>query len=404
MSHGTIIIGAGQASAVTARTLRRLRYKEAITIIGDELHLPYQRPPLSKEFLGTGTTEGLELITREWADQQDVTLRLGTRVTALDAEGLRVQLDDGQWLPADAIVLATGGRPRELPNVSGERVHYLRTRDDADRLREAASATTGGRAIVIGAGFIGSEVASTLKSLGVDVTVLEAAPVPFARQLGETVGEACSRIHARHGVALHTDCMVTGYRELDDHVEVETPERTFEGDFVVVGVGIVPNDELATQAGLETGNGVWVDDHCRTSAPGIYAIGDIANLDHSVFGTRIRAEHFDSANKLASVVAKNIAGKDVAFTAPHWVWSDQYDSNIQFVGHRDGSEELVLRGSPEDPSWSAFYMSGPQMQAAFAMNDGNTIAVAREVIAARAEIDPSILTDTTVELWEVLGE
>jgi 3-phenylpropionate/trans-cinnamate dioxygenase ferredoxin reductase subunit len=404
MSSGNIVIvGAGQASAVATRTLRRRGYEGHITIVGDEPERPYQRPPLSKEYLTAGDDRGLYLLPEDWTAGQDVELRTGVRATQISAADGSVHLEgSSSALPADKILLATGGVPRRLPNAEGDRILYLRTKADADALR--GHFTADARVIVIGAGFIGAEVASSARELGASVTLLEAAPVPLHRVLGETLGAVCARMHRAAGVDLRTDVMVTGVKQDGDVVTVSTSAGDVVGDVVVVGIGIVPNDAVARASGIAVDNGIVVDQYCRTSKENVYAAGDVANHYHPLFDTRMRVEHFDNANKQAAAAANNMLGRETVFDDPHWFWSDQYGMNLQYVGHAHPQDELVIRGVVDDPEWSAFFVQDKRVRAAFAVNSAEDIMVAKELISAKAPIAADVLADPTVDLMELLEQ
>jgi 3-phenylpropionate/trans-cinnamate dioxygenase ferredoxin reductase subunit len=397
-----VLIGGGQASAVATRTLRRRGYDGAITLVGDEPVRPYQRPPLSKEYLTGGDEAGLFLLPESWTEAQDVDVRTGTRAVKISAADGSVLLEDGTSLPADRVLLATGGTPRRLPDTDGERIVYLRSKADADRLRDRLA--PGSRLVVVGAGFIGAEIASSARQLGADVTVLEAARTPLDRVLGPRLGEACGRLHHDAGVDLRVGVQVTGVQEHRDEVVVTTEDGAVSGDVVVIGIGIVPNDAVAVGSGIEVDNGILVDEHCRTSMPNVYAAGDVANHFHPLYGTRMRVEHFDNANKQAAAAANNMIGRATAYADPHWFWSDQFDTNLQFVGRADVTTAPVFRGTPGDESWTAFFTEGDRLTAAFAVNGAEDVMVARELIAAGVVVDPRVLTDPDAALMDLLEQ
>lgn len=397
-----VLIGGGQASAVATRTLRRRGYDGTITLVGDEPVRPYQRPPLSKEYLTTGDPEGLFLLPESWTETQDVTVRTGSRAIKVSAADGSVLLEDGTSIPADRVLLATGGTPRRMPDTEGERIVYLRNKGDADRLREHLGSA--GRLIVVGAGFIGAEIASSARAMGVDVTLLEAARTPLERVLGPRLGATCAEMHLAAGVDLRLGVVVTGVEEHGSEVTVTTTEGSVTGDVVVIGIGIVPNEDVAVGSGIEIGNGILVDEYCRTSMPHVYAAGDVANHHHPLHGVRLRVEHFDNANKQAAVAANNMIGRETVYADPHWFWSDQYGANLQFTGHADVTGEPLLRGTPGDESWSAFFIDGDRLAAAFAVNAAEDVMVARELIAAGATVNPSVLVDPHTSLMDLLEE
>jgi 3-phenylpropionate/trans-cinnamate dioxygenase ferredoxin reductase subunit len=401
-SRRIVIVGAGQASAVATRSLRRRGYDGQITIVGDEAERPYQRPPLSKEYLTAADESGLYLLPEDWTAGQDVEVRTGARATKISAADGSVLLEDGSTIAADQVLLATGGSPRRLPDVHGDRILYLRTKADADAVR--ARLAPGVRLVVIGAGFIGAEVASSARQLGAEVTLLEAAPVPLQRVLGARLGAACARMHTAAGVDLRTDVTVTDVTQRGAEVVVSTSAGQVVGDVVVVGIGITSNDDVARASGLAVDNGILVDEYCRTSMENVYAAGDVANHYHPLFGTRMRVEHFDNANKQAAAAANNMLGRSTVFDDPHWFWSDQYDANLQYVGHADPTDELVVRGSLDDTEWSAFFVHDGVVRAAFAVNRAEDIMVARELISMRLPVVADALTDPSLELTEILED
>ncbi len=401
-ARNLVVVGAGQASAVATRTLRRRGFDGHITIVGDEPERPYQRPPLSKEYLTRADESGLYLLPEDWTDGQDVEVRTGVLATKISAADGAVLLEDGTSIAADQVLLATGGSARRLPDTDGDRILYLRTKADAFALRQQLS--PGVRVIIIGAGFVGAEVASSARELGAEVTLLEAASVPLSRVLGGQLGAACARMHGSAGVDLKVNVLVESVEQHGEEVVVATSAGKLVADVVVVGIGIIPNDAIARASGIKVDNGIVVDEYCRTSMDNVYAAGDVANHYHPLFDTRMRVEHFDNANKQAAAAASNMIGRETVFDDPHWFWSDQYGANLQYVGHADPSDELVIRGSVDEPEWSAFFMRGDTVRATFAVDRAEDIMVARELISARATITADVLADPTADLMELLEQ
>lgn len=399
MTRGFVIVGAGIAGSAAAQELRAQGYDGTLTLIGAEPHPPYERPPLSKEYLRGEQTDPVLTRPLEWYAENEVDLRLDTRVSALDPSGPAVELDGGERLEADAVLLATGGSPRRLPDAPEEGVLYLRTLEDSDRIKKALA---GGRLVIVGAGFIGAEVAASARAKGVDVTMLEMAPVPLQRALGDEVGRIYGQMHRDEGVDLRTEEGVERIETSNGGVVVRTTKGdAIEAEAVVVGVGMVPNAELAEAAGLSVSNGVDVDMSCRTSAPGVFACGDVANHDHPLFG-RIRVEHFDNALKMGSHVAGAMLGKREPFDDPHWFWSDQYDVNLQYAGFATSWDTVVRRGSLEDRDGVAFYLKDRVLLAALGLNRGKDVRRAMKLIAARARPDDTALSDPDVDLRTLL--
>jgi 3-phenylpropionate/trans-cinnamate dioxygenase ferredoxin reductase subunit len=396
------IVGAGQAAAVATRSLRRRGFDGRIVLIGDEPERPYQRPPLSKEYLTGAADAALYLLPESWTETNQVDVRTGVRALKISAADRSVLLDDGSSVPADQVLITTGGRARRMPDAEGDRILYLRTKADADRLRAHLGAGT--RLVVIGAGFVGAEVASTARGLGATVTVLEAGPAPMSRILGPELGAACGRLHTQAGVELRLNSEVRRVEQVGDVVRVTTGTGTIEADLVVVGIGMEPNDEVARDSGIDTGNGILVDEYCRTSLEFVYAAGDVANHHHPLYGTRLRVEHFDNASKQAAVAANNMLGRTSAYADPHWCWSDQFGVNLQYVGHADPQDQLVVRGETHGSRWSAFFVRDGRLRAAFAVDSPEDVMVARELISAQAPVEIALLRDPNADLMDLMEE
>ncbi|MGV0851656.1 NAD(P)/FAD-dependent oxidoreductase [Mycolicibacterium phlei] len=396
-----VTIGAGQTAAVAARNLRRRGFDGRIVLIGDEPYVPYQRPPLSKEFLaGTETEDGLWILPPSWIADNDVEILTGTAVTRLDTTTRTVELDGQAPLRADAVLFATGGSPRTLP-VPGPRpdlVHYLRTLDDSRRL--ATQLAPGRRLAIIGAGFIGLEIASTATAAGVSVTVLEAAAVPLAPVLGPEMGALMTQVHRDHGVDVRTGVSVTAMRTTDTGVQIDLAGGgTVEADAVVIGIGITPNVAVAAAAsGLEVDNGIVVDAVGRTSVPGVFAAGDVARRFSPRAGRHVRVEHFDNASRQGVAVANAMLGRDALSDDPYWFWSDQYGLNTQFVGAAAGRP--VIRGDLAALDFTGFYFDGPVLCGAFSVERGEDISAVREMLGR--EVDPGALCDEDTDLWDLV--
>jgi 3-phenylpropionate/trans-cinnamate dioxygenase ferredoxin reductase component len=400
MTHRTFVtVGAGQAAAVAARTLRRRGFDGRIVLIGDEPNAPYQRPPLSKEFLsGADTLDSLMLLPPAWLDKNDVEIITGAEVMRVDPASRCVDLDGHPSILADAVLFATGGRPRTLP-VPGPRpeaVHYLRTIEDSQRLR--AALTPGKRLVLVGAGFIGLEIASTAIALGVDVTVLEAEAVPLGRIVGPAMGAVVAGLHRDNGVDLRTDAAVSALRTTDGGVVVEFEDvPPLAADLAVVGIGITPNVAVAAASGLRVDDGIVVDAQGRTSISNVYAAGDVARRYSGRAGRHVRVEHFDNANKQGVAVANAMLGRDAVSDEPNWFWSDQYGRNIQLVGTAAG--EVVVRGDPRELDFTAFYLDGGTVCGAFTMDRGEDVMATRELLGRGVE--GAMLADEDTDLWDL---
>lgn len=397
-----VTVGAGQTAAVAARTLRRRGFDGRIVLIGDEPYAPYQRPPLSKEFLaGVDTADSLQLLPADWLIRNDVEIMSGVDVARIDTSTRTVQFADGGTLAADAVLIATGGRPRRMAT-EGPRpdlVHYLRTLDDARRLQETLR--PGCRLILIGAGFIGLEIASTARVLGVDVTVVEAADQPLTPVIGARLGELFTRLHRENGVDVRTGAAVTALRTTDNGVVVELAcGAVVTGDLAVVGIGLLPNDGVAAASGLAVDGGIVVDAQGRTAVDNVYAAGDAARRYSPRAGRHVRVEHFDNANKQGIAVANTMLGRDAVSDQANWCWSDQYARNFQFLGA--ASPHLVIRGDLEALDFTAFYLDGEAICGAFTAERGEDVMVARELLGR--VVDPDMLTDEDTDLWDLVTD
>jgi 3-phenylpropionate/trans-cinnamate dioxygenase ferredoxin reductase subunit len=395
-----VVVGANLAGGRAAQWLRQEGFDGKIILIGAEPDPPYERPPLSKEYLrGDMSRERLFIATSEAYREQQIELRLGVRATSINPSERSVELENGERVGYDKLLLTTGGHVRKV-SVSGselEGIHYLRTVADSERI--AAKLQPGRRLVVIGSGFIGAEVAATARMKGLEVHVLEMAPVPLGRVLGEELGHIYAEIHREHGVQLHTGEAIERF-EGTTRVErvVSSSGRTIDCDFVVVGVGIEPATELAQDAGLEVDNGIVVNEYCETSAPDIYAAGDVASFYHPLLDTRLRVEHWSNAQNQGITAAKNMLGKQKAYDDIPWFWSDQYDLNMQYIGHAPRWDEIVLRGDVAGRSFTAFYVEGGRLRAALAVNHQRDIRASRELIKRGAPVSADALRDETREL------
>lgn len=394
------IIGAGQAAAQLIDSLRRRGYVGAITLVGDE-GFPYQRPPLSKKYLaGELGLDRLQLRQPTYFDEQRVELRLGRRAIAINRHSKQVQLDDGAMLEYEHLVIATGSHPRrlKLPGADLAGVHYLRSLSDADHLRTEVH--VGQHAVIIGGGYIGLEVAATLRQLGMEVTVLEMADRVMNRVVAEPVSRYYEREHASHGVKIELGARVLALRgDTDGRIAaVETDRGSIAANLVVVGIGVLPTDELAQSAGLACDNGVIVDEYCRTSDPAIFAIGDCSNHPSAHYGRRIRLESVDNAFEQANTVAANITGTPTQHDRVPWFWSDQYHHKLLIVGLADGHDRAILRGDPANHSFSVCYLRDGEFIAIDTVNMAKDQMAARKLIASRMRPDVTKLSDISIAL------
>jgi len=395
-----VIVGANLAGGRAALALRAEGFAGRIVLIGEEPDPPYERPPLSKEYLrGDIPKEKLLIAGPEVYEDRRIDLMLGTRATRIDLHAHVVELDAGARIDYDKLLLATGAYPRklEVPGSQLEGIYELRTRGDSERI--AAEFAPGRRLTVIGAGFIGAEIAASARSKGLDVTVVEALSVPLLRALGEEMGGIYADIHRDHGVHLHTNEAIERF-EGDTHVQrvITSTGRSIDCDFVVVGVGVAPANELAEAAGIEVDNGIVVNEYCETSAPDVYACGDVANFFHPLLGHRLRIEHWSNAQNQGVAAAKSMLGIREPYADIPWFWSDQYELNLQYVGHAMRWDEVVLRGDVLGRKFTAFYVEDGRLRAALTVNRHRDIRPARELIRQGVQIESAKLKDEEVEL------
>jgi 3-phenylpropionate/trans-cinnamate dioxygenase ferredoxin reductase subunit len=394
-----VIVGANLTGGAAASTLRTEGFDGRVVLIGEEVHPPYERPPLSKDYL-RGETKADDALLRpaSWYEENGVELLLGAKAT-VDPAARVVELERGGPVQYDKVLVATGGRNRRLrvQGIDLEGVFDLRTIEDADRIRAKASA--GRKAVVVGAGFIGCEVAASLRTMGMEVEVVDIFQVPLARALGAEIGKVYEGIHRDQGVRFHFEQTVERL-EGDARVEaVVTSRGTRIGcDLVVVGVGIEPALDVVEGTGVALDDGIVVDEFCRTSIEGIYAAGDLANHYHPLFDARMRVEHWDNALKQGAAAARNMMGREAVFDDPHWFWSDQYEHNLQSMGHAADADELVVRGSMEERDFVAFHLKGGVVRAAVGLNRGKDVRRSAGLIRARAQVDAAALKDEDVDL------
>ncbi|GEL26927.1 pyridine nucleotide-disulfide oxidoreductase [Pseudonocardia sulfidoxydans NBRC 16205] len=395
-----VIVGGGTAAAAAAASLRSAGFDGSLTLVSSADAPPYERPPLSKGFLtGACSAEDLQLRPSSWYDDNDVELRLGTTAEALDVDEHTLTLGDGERIRYDRVLLATGGTPRRLPDVESDRVLYLRDIGDAEAL--AKRLVPGEPLVVLGGGFIGCEVAASARALGVDVTVLEMAEQPLQRVVGAEVGRVVADIHREHGVTLRTGERVETVRADVDGVRVTTDRGPLECATLVVAVGLRPSTELAVDSGLAVDGatgGIVVDRFCRTTAPDVYAAGDVAAHDHPRYGRLIRVEHHDNAVRQGAAAGRAMLGERKAYTDPHWFWSDQYTHSIQQVGRADGCDETVVRGSLADRDFSMISLSAGRVCAVFALDRGVDILGGRRLIDSGVTVTAEQLRDESVSL------
>jgi len=400
VSATTVIVGAGQAGGDLASALRQFGYSGRIVLIGEESAVPYRRPPLSKAFLsGDMGEEALYIKTREAYAKHDIELRTGLRVQSIDRAAHTLTLADGSRLAYDKLALTTGGRPRrlDLPGADKPNVHYVRTIDDINRLREQFKA--GKRLVIVGGGYIGLEVAAVGIKKGLQVTLVEAMPRLLARVTGPELSQYYEQVHRRHGVDIR---LGAGVQAMEGGSQVEAvvlqDGTRVPADIVIVGIGLIPNTELAEKAGLAVDNGIVVDLYAQTEDPDIVAAGDCTNHDNGFCGRRLRLESVPNASEQARVAAASICGQRVPHASVPWFWSDQYNLKLQMAGLSQGYDRAVVRGSMAADSFVAFYLREGVVIALDSVNRPADFMAGKKMVAARLRADPATLADETVSL------
>jgi len=407
-SQTFVIVGGGLAGAKAAEALRNNDFDGQIILFAEERHLPYERPPLSKDYLaGKKSLSDFTVQNSDWYRDHNVDLRLGSRVTSLDPAAHTVGLPDGTAVTYDKLLLATGSASRRppIPGSDADGVHYLRTYDDAAALNSVL--TEGSSLAVVGAGWIGLEVAAGARQRGVNVTVVETAKQPLLAALGETVGEVFANLHRDHGVDLRLEAQVdeittaqgqaTGLKMRDG--------STVAADAVLVAVGARPNVELAEGAGLSMGDGgVLVDASLRSTDPDIYAVGDIAAAEHPLFGCRIRTEHWANALKQPAVATAGMLGKPGEYAELPYFFTDQYDLGMEYVGHAPAFERVVFRGDVSTREFVAFWLDGDdRVLAGMNVNIWDVLDDVKSLIRSKAPVDVDKLTDPQSALADLLA-
>lgn len=403
-AHATVIVGAGQAAAQAAQSLRAGGYAGSIVMLGEEAAPPYQRPPLSKAYLSGAM--GLDRVVLKpletWA-AEEVTVRTGVRVAAIDRAARTVVTDSGEAVAWDRLILATGSRVRRLPipgaDLSG--VHYLRTVADVDGLR--AAFRPGARLVIVGCGYIGLEVAAVAAKAGLSVTAIEAAPRVLARVAGPEISAFYEAEHRAHGVDLRTGTGVAGIVGEGRVSGVALADgATVPADIVLIGVGIVPNQELAADAGITCNDGIVVDDAARTSDPGIYAIGDCSRRTLALYDRSLRLESVHNAIEQAKLAAADILQAPAPALETPWFWSDQYDLKLQTAGLSQGYARTVVRGNPTERRFAVFYLgSDDRVLAVDAVNSGPEFLAGKQIVGRKGRLAPDVLADTSLSMKEI---
>ena len=399
---GIVIIGAGHAAGQAAASLRQAKFAGPITIIGDEAHVPYQRPPLSKQYLaGTQLADKVYLRAEKFYADKDIQLMLDTRATHIDPSTKTINLDNGETIAYEKLLISTGSRPRKLSiegsDLSG--IHYLRTMDDVDGIR--ADVKPGANLVIVGGGYIGLEVAAVGIELGMNVHVLEMEERILQRVTTPEMSAYYHKLHTDRGVHIHTQTGVTGFSGNGSVEKVLCGDESFDADIVIVGIGIIPNIEIAEEAGIHCDNGIVVDDHCRTSDPDIYAAGDCTNHPNPLMNKRLRLESVPNAMDQARVSTANMLGDDKVYAAIPWFWSDQYDLKLQMVGFSADGDSQVLRGDMDTHQFAIFYLKDGKVVAADAVNSPKEFMLCKQLVGKPA--DPAKLADPETDLKSLLA-
>ena len=410
MSEQTfVVVGASLAGAKAAEGMREAGFEGRVVLVGDEHDQPYERPELSKGVLA-GKKELGELVVFEpgWYDEHAVELRLGTAVTGLHRDEHEVELAGGERLAYDRLLLATGATPRriEVGGADLEGVRYLRRAGDAASLRQAFGSM--GRLVVVGAGWIGLEVAAAARGHGVEVTVIEPQPTPLHAVLGREVGQVFADLHRGHGVDLRLGTGVAGFEGADGRVTGVTTDKgeTLAADLVVVGVGIRPNVALAEAAGIAVDNGVLVDALLASSDPDVFAAGDVANAEHPLYGARVRVEHWANALNQGKAAGRSMAGAGEPYVRVPYFYTDQYGLSMEYHGHtgREGHDQVVFRGTPVgEGEWLAFWLREGRVRAAMNVNVWDQSDALKKLAREQAEVDPDALADPSRPLAALAG-
>jgi 3-phenylpropionate/trans-cinnamate dioxygenase ferredoxin reductase subunit len=399
MSETIVIVGAGHAAGQAAASLRQKKFAGRIVIIGDEPYVPYQRPPLSKKFLaGELDEKRLQFKPENFYPDHDIEMRLSTRVTAIDPHEKFVRLDDDSTLHYDKLLLTTGSRVRKLPipgsDLAG--IHYLRSIEDVLAIQK--DFREGAKLVIVGAGYIGLEVAAVAVKRGIDVTVLETEDRAMNRVVAPEISTFFQKLHKEAGVKIEFGRMVQEFRGTDSVTEVLCADgHVVPADSCIVGIGILPNIDLAEAAGLECDNGIVVDEFARTSAADIYAAGDCTRHPNALLGISLRLESVHNALEQAKTAATTMCGELQPYSQIPWFWSDQYDVKLQIVGLSNDYDQLVIRGDQDAHSFAAFYLKKGKILAIDAINRPREFMLGKKLVAAHAHFDPAELADESVD-------
>jgi 3-phenylpropionate/trans-cinnamate dioxygenase ferredoxin reductase subunit len=403
MSETVVIVGAGHAAGQTAASLRQKGFSGRIIMIGDEDWVPYQRPPLSKAYLaGELETERLFFKPEKFWPEHDIETMLGVHVDAIDAAVKTLVLSNGHSVQYDKLVLATGSRARELP-IPGNKlhgVHYLRNIDDVEKIQPAFK--EGARLVIVGGGYIGLEVAAVGRKKGLDVTVLETENRVMNRVVATEISDFFQQMHTHEGVKLELGRRVKEIQGDDKVTSVKCADGfSVATDICIIGIGIIPNTEVAAAAGIKCSNGIVVDEYCQSSDPDIFAAGDCTRHPNPILGRHLRLESVHNAIEQGKTVAASIVGTPVAYAQVPWFWSDQYNVKLQIVGITEGYDQFVIRGKPDERSFAAFYLQNGKLLAVDAINSPREFMLGKKLVTAGARFDIAELGDADKDFKEL---
>ncbi len=400
MTETVVVAGAGLAGARAVETLREEGFDGRLVLVGDEPDRPYERPPLSKDYLrGDTERETIYVHPEAFYAEHDVELRLGRRAVELDVGESELVLDDGEWVDYDRLLLATGAEPRRLaiPGAERDGVLYLRSVADCDMLRERLD--RGGAVVVVGGGWIGCEVAASARARGLEVTVIAPDAVPLERVLGRKLGAVYRDIHLDHGVQMRLETGVEAFEGAGAVERVRTSAGdAIDCDFVVIGIGAQPRTEIAAHAGIATVDGILVNAQLRTDAPDVFAAGDVASVQHPFYGERIRVEHWDNAREQGPVAAHNMLGRELPYERLPYFFSDQYEIGMEYTGHARASDRVVVRGELATREFIAFWLRGDRVVAGMNVNVWDVVDPIQRLIRDRIAVDARRLADPDVPL------
>ena len=399
---GMVIIGCGQAGGQAAASLRQEKYEGPITMIGQEPYIPYQRPPLSKQYLsGEQEKEKLSLRQESFYSEKEINLMLETSVLSLDPHNKELQLENGETVTYDKLLIATGGRPRKL-EVDGHTlkgIHYLRNIDDVDAIKTQMSISQ--NLVIVGGGYIGLEVASVAIKKGLTVSVLEMESRILERVTTEEMSAFYHQLHTDEGVNILTSTQAKAFKGSETVESVVCGDHEIPADLVIVGIGILPNTEMAEAAGLKTNNGLVVDEHCRTSNEHIFAAGDCTNHPNPILNRRLRLESVPNAMEQGRVAASNMLGGSKSYASMPWFWSDQYEHKLQMVGFSKDSDQSIIRGDMASKSFTVFYLKDDSIIAADSVNNPKEFMASKQLVGKKASKEA--LADTSIELKTLIN-